>query len=120
LARARRGVSSTAEAIAIFPENRRHAASAHRRPLAMPLQFQIGNARVSARGRARMNRDEIKGKAEKAKGYVKDKTGEILNNPELEAEGETEQVTGKARETIGKAKRKVQEGVEEITEDTDQ
>ena len=35
-----------------------------------------------------MNRDEIKGKAEKAKGYVKDKAGEILNNPDLEAEGE--------------------------------
>jgi uncharacterized protein YjbJ (UPF0337 family) len=66
-----------------------------------------------------MNRDEIKGKAEKAKGYVKDKAGEIVNNPELEAEGEAEQVTGKARETFGKAKRKVQEGVEEIAEDTD-
>jgi uncharacterized protein YjbJ (UPF0337 family) len=66
-----------------------------------------------------MNRDEIKGKAEKAKGYVKDKAGEILNNPELEAEGEAEQVTGKARETFGKAKRKVQEGIEDVAEDTD-
>jgi uncharacterized protein YjbJ (UPF0337 family) len=31
-----------------------------------------------------MNRDEIKGKAKKAKGHVKDKTGEILNDPQLE------------------------------------
>jgi uncharacterized protein YjbJ (UPF0337 family) len=63
-----------------------------------------------------MNSDEIKGKAEKAKGYVKDKAGEILNDPELEAEGEIEQATGTARETFGKAKRKVQEGIEDVAE----
>ena len=66
-----------------------------------------------------MNRDEIKGKAEKAKGYVKDKAGEILNDPELEAEGEIEQATGTARETFGKAKRKVKEGVEDVAEAAD-
>ena len=63
-----------------------------------------------------MNRDEIKGKAEKAKGYVKDKAGEILNDPELEAEGEIERATGTAREAVGKAKRKVQEGIEDVAE----
>ena len=56
-----------------------------------------------------MNRDEIKGKAQKAKGYVKDKTGEILNDPELEAEGEIERAAGAARESFGQAKRKVKE-----------
>ena len=34
-----------------------------------------------------MNRDEMQGKAEKAKGYIKDKAGEVLNDPDLEAEG---------------------------------
>jgi uncharacterized protein YjbJ (UPF0337 family) len=33
-----------------------------------------------------MNRDEIRGKAEKAKGYIKEETGEALNDPELEGE----------------------------------
>jgi uncharacterized protein YjbJ (UPF0337 family) len=61
-----------------------------------------------------MNKDEIKGKAEKAKGYVKDKAGEILNNPDLEAEGEAERAEGTAREAYGKAKRKVGEAVDEI------
>ena len=61
-----------------------------------------------------MNRDEIKGKAEKAKGYVKDKAGELLNDPELEAEGEAERVTGAVRETVGRAKRKAKDGIEEI------
>jgi uncharacterized protein YjbJ (UPF0337 family) len=64
-----------------------------------------------------MNRDEIKGKVDKAKGYVKDKAGEITNDPELEAEGEVERGTGAVQEGYGKAKRKVQEGVDEVTGD---
>ena len=67
-----------------------------------------------------MNRDEIKGKAEKAKGYVKDKAGEILNNPDLEAEGEAERVAGTVREGYGKAKRKVREGIEDIADEAEQ
>jgi len=65
-----------------------------------------------------MNRDEMKGKAEKAKGYVKDKAGEITNNPDLEAEGELERAKGAAREKIGKAKDEVKEGIEEISDDS--
>lgn len=64
-----------------------------------------------------MDRDEIKGKAEKAKGYVKDKTGEIINDPDLEAEGEVERAAGTVREGYGKAKRKVQEGIEDIADE---
>jgi len=66
-----------------------------------------------------MDREEIKGKAEKAKGYVKDKAGELLNDPELEAEGEIERGTGAVREGFGKAKRKVEEGVEDVAEAAD-
>ncbi len=67
-----------------------------------------------------MNRDEIKGKAEKAKGYVKDKTGEIFNDPELEAEGEIERAAGTVHEGFGRAKRKVQEGIEDIAEEAEE
>jgi uncharacterized protein YjbJ (UPF0337 family) len=63
-----------------------------------------------------MNRDEIKGKAEKAKGYVKDKAGELLNDPELETEGEIERASGAVREAVGRAKRKAKDGIEEIAE----
>ena len=66
-----------------------------------------------------MNRDEMKGKAEKAKGFVKDKTGELINDPELEAEGEMERARGAVREGFGKAKRKVKEGIEEIADKLD-
>jgi uncharacterized protein YjbJ (UPF0337 family) len=67
-----------------------------------------------------MDRDEIKGKAEKAKGWVKEKAGEILNDPDLEAEGQGERVAGTVREGFGKAKRKVQEGIEDIVEDAEE
>ena len=59
-----------------------------------------------------MDREEIKGKAEKAKGYIKEKTGEALNNPDLEAEGRGERAQGKLREGVGKAKRKVADAVD--------
>jgi uncharacterized protein YjbJ (UPF0337 family) len=59
-----------------------------------------------------MNRDEIKGKAEKAKGYIKEETGELVNDPELENEGRAERAAGATREGFGKAKRKVNETVD--------
>ena len=66
-----------------------------------------------------MDRDEIKGKAEKAKGYVKDKAGEILNDPELEAEGEVERGKGTLREGYGKAKEKVGDAVDNVKDKLD-
>lgn len=64
-----------------------------------------------------MNRDELKGKAEKAKGYVKEETGEILDDPELEAEGKAERAGGKLREEFGKAKEKVNDAADQILDD---
>jgi uncharacterized protein YjbJ (UPF0337 family) len=61
----------------------------------------------------------MKGKAEKAKGFAKDKVGEAINDPELEAEGELEHAGGELREGVGKAKRKVKEGIEEIADEVD-
>ena len=66
-----------------------------------------------------MDRDEIKGKATKAKGYVKEKAGELTDNPDLEAEGQIDRAAGAVRESFGKAKRKVKEGIEEIADDAD-
>ena len=63
-----------------------------------------------------MNRDEIKGKAEKAKGYIKEEAGEALNDPELEAEGRGERAAGELREGFGKAKRKVGEAVDDFAD----
>jgi uncharacterized protein YjbJ (UPF0337 family) len=63
-----------------------------------------------------VNKDEIKGKWEKAKGYVKDKAGEATKNPDLEAEGEAQQAGGEAQEMVGKARRKAGETVEKVAD----
>jgi uncharacterized protein YjbJ (UPF0337 family) len=67
-----------------------------------------------------MNRDEMKGKVEKAKGYIKEEVGEALNDPELEAEGRAERDAGKLREGFGKAKRKVGEAVDDVADKIDE
>ena len=66
-----------------------------------------------------MNRDEIKGKAEKAKGFAKEKAGELIDDADLQAEGKVERAEGELRESVGKAKRQVKEGIEEIADDSD-
>ena len=62
-----------------------------------------------------MEREEMKGKIDRAKGYVKDKAGEISDNPELEAEGEAERASGELREGYGAAKRKVKDAADKVT-----
>lgn len=60
------------------------------------------------------NKDEVEGKWEKAKGWVKDKTGEITNDTDLEAEGEAQRAGGKDQESWGKVKNGVGEAVDAI------
>jgi uncharacterized protein YjbJ (UPF0337 family) len=60
------------------------------------------------------NKDEAEGKAKKIKGKVKDKAGEVLNDPELESEGEADRVEGEVQDTFGKVRRKSGEVIEEI------
>ncbi len=62
------------------------------------------------------NKDEVEGKWEQAKGWVKDKAGEVTNNPELEAEGEAQNAGGKTQESWGKVKRGVGDAVDAVGE----
>ena len=62
------------------------------------------------------NKDEVEGKWEQAKGWVKDKAGEVTNDPELEAKGEAQNAAGDAQETWGKVKRNVGDAVESVGE----
>jgi uncharacterized protein YjbJ (UPF0337 family) len=63
-----------------------------------------------------INNDEIKGKWEQAKGAVKDKVGEVTNDPELEAEGEAQNAGGKIQEGWGETKRKVSNAIEDVAD----
>ena len=60
------------------------------------------------------NKDEIEGKWEQAKGWVKDKAGEVTNNKKLEAEGEAQNAKGKTQETWGKFKSGVGDAVDAV------
>jgi uncharacterized protein YjbJ (UPF0337 family) len=62
------------------------------------------------------NKDEVEGKWEQAKGWVKDKAGEATGNRELEAEGEAQNAAGKGQETWGKFKSGVSDAVDAVGE----
>jgi uncharacterized protein YjbJ (UPF0337 family) len=63
-----------------------------------------------------MNKDELKGKARAAKGKVKEKAGELMDDPELQVEGAAEQAAGRVQEGFGAAKRKVSDAIEDLTD----
>ena len=50
-------------------------------------------------------RDEIKGKFHEVRGKAKDKAGRLANDPDLEAEGQTEMVAGKVQRRIGQVEK---------------
>ncbi len=62
------------------------------------------------------NKDEVEGKWEQAKGWVKDKAGEATNDPDLEAEGEAQNSAGHAQEAWGDLKKGVGDAVESVGE----
>ena len=59
-----------------------------------------------------MNKDEMKGKAQGAKGKAKKAVGDVTRDDELRGEGAADEVVGKTRETLGQAKRKTGDAIE--------
>ena len=60
------------------------------------------------------NKDEMEGKFDQAKGATKKGVGRLVDDPELEDEGEAERVGGHVKEKWGKTRRKVGEAIEDI------
>ena len=54
-----------------------------------------------------MNKDQVKGRVETAKGEVKEAAGKLVGNHKLQAEGLANQAVGKAQSTAGDVKAKV-------------
>jgi uncharacterized protein YjbJ (UPF0337 family) len=54
-----------------------------------------------------MNKDQVNGRAETAKGNVKEAAGKLVGNERLKAEGQAEQAAGKVQSTAGDVKEKV-------------
>jgi uncharacterized protein YjbJ (UPF0337 family) len=45
--------------------------------------------------------DQVKGALHEVKGAVKQKAGQIINNPDLEAEGQGEKIAGTVQKKVG-------------------
>jgi uncharacterized protein YjbJ (UPF0337 family) len=56
-----------------------------------------------------MNKHQVKGRVEQAKGAVKEGTGRVLDNERLEAEGMIDKTVGKAQAEYGDAKERTQD-----------
>ena len=50
-------------------------------------------------------KDKTEGMFHEAKGKVKEVTGKITDNPNLEAKGKSEKIAGKVQEKIGEVKK---------------
>jgi uncharacterized protein YjbJ (UPF0337 family) len=50
-------------------------------------------------------KDEIEGKVHEVKRKVKEKAGQLTNNPDLEAEGQDEKIGGKVQKKIGQVEK---------------
>ena len=68
-----------------------------------------------------MNKDQVKGRVEQAKGAIKETTGKVVGNKKLETEGQIDQVGGKAQADYGDLKEDVKDAVKDRADrlDTD-
>jgi uncharacterized protein YjbJ (UPF0337 family) len=51
-----------------------------------------------------MDKDRIEGAGKQAKGAIKDATGKIIGDREMQAEGKMDKAAGKVQSGVGKAK----------------
>ena len=51
-----------------------------------------------------MDKEHVKGAADKAKGTIKDAAGKLTGDKELQAEGKMDKAKGEAREALGDVK----------------
>lgn len=49
--------------------------------------------------------DEVEGKFHDLKGKVKEKVGQLTNDPDLEDEDKAEEISGKVQEKVGQVKK---------------
>lgn len=61
-----------------------------------------------------MNKDQVEGRAEQVKGKVVEVAGKVMNDPKLKAEGQTDQISGKAQAKFGDAKEAVKDEAKKI------
>lgn len=61
-----------------------------------------------------MNKDQVEGRVDQAKGAIKEQAGKAVGNPNLEGEGKADKAVGKTQATYGDAKEKVKDAVDKL------
>ena len=59
-----------------------------------------------------MNKDQVKGRVEEAKGSIKETTGKAVGNPNLQNQGTVDKAAGKVQAGYGDAKEKVKDAID--------
>jgi uncharacterized protein YjbJ (UPF0337 family) len=60
------------------------------------------------------NKDEVRGRAERVKGRVKEEAGKMSNDERLRNEGVADQAAGGVQEGFGRGRRKVGNAIKEV------
>ena len=61
-----------------------------------------------------MNKDEVRGKADRLKGRVKESVGDLTGNERLRDEGRADRAAGEVEEGIGRGRRKVGNAIKDL------
>ena len=61
-----------------------------------------------------MNKDQVKGRVEEAKGSIKEAAGKAVGNPNLQDQGTVDKAAGKVQAGYGDAKEKVKKAVDKL------
>ena len=56
-----------------------------------------------------MNKDQVEGRLDQAKGKIKELAGKVVDNDRLEAEGKADQISGKVQAKLGDTKETVKD-----------
>ena len=61
-----------------------------------------------------MNKDQVEGRLDQAKGKIKELAGKVIDNDRLEAKGKADQVSGKVQAGFGDSKEVVKDKAKDI------
>jgi len=60
------------------------------------------------------NKDEMRGKADRIKGGLKKKAGDLRGDEDLRNEGEANEAAGRVQEAFGEGRRKIGEAIKDL------
>ena len=63
-----------------------------------------------------MNKDQVEGRIDQVKGAVKETTGKVVGNEQLQAKGHAEKVVGKVQADVGDAKETIKDAVNKFVD----